>query len=113
MSGLPSPSTSTITGKGTFVECGKEAGLTPGGPNASKGLGVVIVDVDGDGRPDIYVANDTVDNFLYLNKSTRGVLKFEEVGLLSGCARDDRGTPNGSMGVDAGDPERTGKPNIW
>ena len=34
-----------------------------------KGLGVVIVDVNGDGRPDIYVANDTTDKFLYLNRS--------------------------------------------
>src|SRR5258708_15390787 len=33
--------------------------------------------------------------------------------MVSGTARDDRGTRNGSMGVDAGDPERTGKPNIW
>jgi hypothetical protein len=101
------------TGKGGFVECGKEAGLLPGGANASKGLGVVIADLDGDGKPDIYVANDTVDNFLYINKSTRGSLRLEEHGLLSGAARDDRGTPNGSMGVDAGDPERTGKPNLW
>ena len=101
------------TGKGGFVECSKEAGLLPGGPNASKGLGVVIVDFDGDGKPDIYVANDTVDNFLYINKSARGSLRFEEHGLLSGAARDDRGTPNGSMGVDAGDPERTGKPSLW
>ncbi|HSQ54301.1 MAG TPA: CRTAC1 family protein [Gemmata sp.] len=101
------------TGKGKFVECSKEAGLVPGGPNASKGLGVVIVDVDGDGKPDIYVTNDTVDNFLYLNKSTRGALRFEEIGLLSGVARDDRGTPNGSMGVDAGDPEHSGRPSLW
>ena len=101
------------TGKGAFVECGKEAGLLPGGPNASKGLGVVIADLDGDGKPDIYVANDTVDNFLYVNKSTPGSLKFGEHGLLSGAARDDRGTPNGSMGVDIGDPEGTGKPAMW
>jgi FG-GAP repeat. len=40
-------------------------------------------------------------------------LRFSEVGLVSGTARDDRGTPNGSMGLDAGDPERTGKPNLW
>ena len=101
------------TGKGNFVDVSNQAGLHAGGANQSKGLGVVVVDVDGDGKPDIYVANDTVDNFLYLNKSTRGALKFSEHGMLSGCARDDRGTPNGSMGVDAGDPERSGKPSIW
>jgi hypothetical protein len=100
-------------GKGHFVDVSKEAGLDPGGANRSKGLGVLIVDVDGDGKPDIYVCNDTVDNFLYLNQSTPGKLRFAEVGMASGTARDDRGTPNGSMGADAGDPERTGKPNIW
>ena len=50
-----------------------------------KGLGVLMVDVNGDGKPDIYVANDTVDNFLYLNRSTRpGELRFEEIGMPSG-----------------------------
>ena len=100
-------------GKGTFVDVSKEAGLDAGGPSRSKGLGVIVVDVDADGRPDVYVANDTVDNFLYHNQSAAGGLKFNEVGMVSGTARDDRGTPNGSMGLDAGDPERTGKPNLW
>ena len=101
------------TGKGGFSDVSKVAGLLPGGPNQGKGLGVLIVDVDGDGKPDIYVANDTVDNFLYVNKSKPGALLFEERGLHSGAARDDRGNANGSMGVDAGDPERTGKPAVW
>jgi len=101
------------TGKGTFVNVSKEAGLHAGGPNDSKGLGVLIVDVDGDGKPDIYVANDTVDNYLYMNQSTPGRLKFVDQGLVSGVARDDRGSPNGSMGLDAGDPERVGRPYIW
>jgi hypothetical protein len=99
--------------RGTFIDVSKEAGLRPGGPNESKGLGVLIVDVDGDGKPDIYVANDTVDKFLYINRSTPGKLRFEERGLASGAARDERGTPNGSMGVDAGDPECSGKPSLW
>jgi hypothetical protein len=100
-------------GKGGFRDVSAEAGLVPGGTNASKGLGVLIVDVDGDGKPDIYVANDTTDNFLYLNRSQPGRLRFEEVGLPSGAARDDQGTANGSMGVDAGDPEQKGKPWLW
>src|SRR5439155_13903298 len=101
------------TGKGAFVDVSKEAGLRPGGPSDSKGLGVLIVDVDGDGKPDVYVANDTVDNFLYLNKSRPGQIRLDEQGLLSGAARDDRGSANGSMGLDAGDPDRTGKPALW
>jgi hypothetical protein len=105
------------TGKGGFENVTREAGLKPGGapgqPETSKGLGVIIVDVDGDTRPDVYVCNDTVDNFLYVNKSKPGQIRFEEQGLISGTARDGRGTPNGSMGIDAGDPDRIGKPCIW
>lgn len=101
------------TGKGGFVNVTAEAGLKGGGPNQSKGLGVLVVDVDLDGKPDVYVANDTVDNFLYRNESSRGHIKFAEVGLMAGVARDDRGSPNGSMGIDAGDPERNGRPSLW
>ncbi len=79
-----------------------------------KGLGVVMVDVNGDGKPDIYVANDTVDNFLYINRSTKpGEVRFEEMGMASGTARDDQGSPNGSMGVGVTDFNRSGKPSIW
>jgi hypothetical protein len=98
---------------GTFTDVSKEAGLRDGAIDASKGLGVIIVDVDGDGKPDIYVANDTVDKFLYINRSTLGKLKFEEVGLFSGAARDDRGAPNGSHGLGAGDYDGTGRPALW
>ncbi|HEY8503074.1 MAG TPA: CRTAC1 family protein, partial [Gemmataceae bacterium] len=101
------------TGKGGFIDVSREAGLRPGGPAQGKGLGVLIVDTDGDGKPDVYVANDTVDNFLYLNRSRPGAVRLEERGLESGTARDDRGNANGSMGVDAGDPQRSGKPALW
>ena len=63
---------------------------------------MLAVDVNGDGKPDIYVCNDTVDNFLYINHCTPGHFLFEEVGVKSGTARDDRGAANGSMGCDAG-----------
>ncbi|HEV3022662.1 MAG TPA: CRTAC1 family protein, partial [Pirellulales bacterium] len=106
-------------GNGTFTDVSKEAGLRPftGDPikdsENGKGLGVVAVDVDNDTKPDLHVANDTVDHFLYLNKSTPGKIRFEEVGLSAGIARDDRGVPNGGMGTDAGDPDRSGNCSIW
>jgi hypothetical protein len=96
-------------GDGTFTDVSMEAGLRKDG----KGLGVVIVDVNGDGRPDIYVANDTVDNFLYLNRSQPGRIRLEEVGLPSGVARGEDGTPDGSMGVDAADYDGRGFPSLW
>jgi enediyne biosynthesis protein E4 len=78
-----------------------------------KGLGVLAVDVNGDGKPDLYVANDTVDNFLYVNVSVPGQIRFREEGMFAGVARDGNGAPNGSMGVDAGDPDGSGKPWLW
>lgn len=77
-----------------------------------KGLGVVIVDVNGDGKPDIYVANDTTDKFLYLNRGGKGRLQFEDTAVLSGVARDPSGLPNGSMGIDASDYDGSGRPSL-
>jgi enediyne biosynthesis protein E4 len=84
-----------------------------GGKEYGKGLGVITVDVNADGKPDVYVANDTVDNFLYINCSEKGKIRFREVGLASGTARDDRGSPNGSMGLWTADYDRCGRPSIW
>lgn len=100
-------------GAGKFVDVSDEAGILKGGEHASKALGVLAVDVNLDGKPDVYVANDTVANFLYVNKSAPGKIAFEEKGMTAGVALDGGGAPNGSMGVDAGDPEGTGKPALW
>jgi hypothetical protein len=82
-----------------------------------KGLGVLIADLDDDGRPDIYVANDTSGNFLYLNrggsKKGNGALSFEEVAVDRGVAYDDAGTPTGSMGVDAADYNGAGTLSLF
>jgi enediyne biosynthesis protein E4 len=93
-------------GDGTFRDATQEAGLRPDG----KGLGVIIGDVDLDGDLDIYVGNDTVPNFLYRNL---GEGRFEEIGHLSGTALSDRATPDGSMGVDMGDFNLDGLPDLW
>ncbi len=81
-------------------------GLVPGG----KGLGVVAADVNLDGYVDIYVANDTTDNFLYIND---GGGKFRETALLAGVAGDDAGVNTGSMGVCVFDATNDALPDIW
>jgi enediyne biosynthesis protein E4 len=79
---------------------------------AGRGLGVLFVDVNGDGRPDIYVANDTDDNFLFMNRGKAGELVLEEVGVYAGVARDDRANANGSMGIDAASFDRSALPSL-
>ncbi|HKB06266.1 MAG TPA: CRTAC1 family protein [Gemmataceae bacterium] len=78
-----------------------------------KGLGVLIADLTGDGKPDLYVANDTDPNFLYVNRSKPGDIRFEEMGALAGVALDNRAQANGSMGIDCGDALRTGRPALF
>jgi hypothetical protein len=97
---------------GTFTDMSARAGIRVDAKkeDLGKGLGVVIADLNNDRRPDIYVANDTVDNFLYMN---RGRWKFEEVGLSTGVARDDNANPQGSMGVDVGDYNRSGLASLF
>ena len=117
-------------GNGTFTEVGAAAGLQVPRPadaystlahlgpegrerlqravrdkDYGKGLGVLIADLDDDGRLDIYVANDTSGNFVYLN---RGRGHFEQVGAECGAGYDANGRPTGSMGVDAADYNGTG-----
>lgn len=91
---------------GTFRDVSQEWGLRKEG----KGLGVVAADFDGNGAIDIYVANDTVNNFFYQNS---GSPPLREIGMLSGTATDKAGIPNGSMGVDVIDFDRNGRPDIW
>jgi hypothetical protein len=90
----------------SFREVGAELGFKPEGC----GLGVVLADLNDDGRPDVYVANDTNKNFLYLN---RGRWKLEEKAVAAGVAMDETGHANGSMGVDAGDYDGSGRPSLW
>lgn len=96
-------------GDGTFRDATSEAQLVTG-IKCGKGLGVVIGDIDLDGDLDIYVANDTVENFLYIND---GHGTFKESALLNGVACDAVGKAEGSMGVDLGDYNGDGLPDIW
>jgi hypothetical protein len=102
-------------GDGTFENVTAAAGLRVRREDRDygKGLGVLLVDVDGDLKPDIYVANDTTDNFLYLNRSKPAEMRFEDKSLAFGVARDHNGVPNGSMGVDAADFDGCGRPSIF
>ncbi|HEY2908735.1 MAG TPA: VCBS repeat-containing protein, partial [Gemmataceae bacterium] len=93
---------------GTFTDVSSTLKLRTDG----KGMSAIMVDLDGDARPDIYVANDTDNNFLYMNRGGGKKLALEEIGLAAGVAQDDRGTPNGSMGIDVADYDRSGRPSI-
>ncbi len=90
-------------GDGRFERALETAGLVTDKPRA--GLGVVFGDVTNDGWPDLYVANDSVSNYLFLN---RGDGTFEDVSLLSGTAYGDSGRPEAGMGVDLGDVDGDG-----
>ena len=97
-------------GDGTFRDVTTTAGMIVGPLVCGKGLGVVTGDVDLDGDLDIYVANDTDPNFLYINQ---GPGLFKEVAPLHGAAYDATGKPEGSMGVDLGDFNGDCLPDIW
>jgi hypothetical protein len=90
-------------GDGSFAEATRAAGFSEPGP--AYGLGVVVGDYDDDGDPDVYVANDSVPNFLFQNDG-RGF--FSEVGLLSGVAYSGDGLAQAGMGVDIGDLDGDG-----
>lgn len=93
-------------GDGTFQDVSRQAGIArPEG----KGLGVVTGDFNLNGWTDIYVANDTVRNFLFENQ---GDGTFSEVGLLRGVAVDHDGNPQAGMGVAMGDFDGDGWPDL-
>ena len=103
----PLPDTLYVNnGDGTFFDASATAPLRKDG----KGLSVLMADVDLDGQVDIYVANDNVANFLYRNT---GDGHLEDASSRSGTSLSDLGTPDGSMGVDVGDYNLDGRPDIW
>jgi hypothetical protein len=91
---------------GRFVDVSTEAGIVD---RTGEGLGVVATDLDGDGRIDLFVANDQSAKFLFLN---RGGLRFEEVGHIAGVASNASGLYQASMGVASGDLNADGQPDL-
>jgi enediyne biosynthesis protein E4 len=89
-------------GDGTFTDVSKESGIAE---HPGKGWGVVATDINNDGRMDLFVANDTVANFLFQNA---GDGKFKEIGLAADVAYSSEGRARSGMGVDSADYDEDG-----
>jgi hypothetical protein len=87
-------------GDGTFTDIARASGTANESPDESKGLGVVWLDYDDDGDPDIYVANDSTPNFLFRNN---GDGTFTDVALQTGTAFNADGKTEAGMGLEARD----------
>jgi enediyne biosynthesis protein E4 len=96
-------------GDGTFEDVSAAAGIAAA---PQPGLGVVVLDADDDGRPDLYVANDGTPNQLWLNRSAGDKVAFRDGALLAGVAVDGDGRPEAGMGVDAGDVDNDGDEDL-
>ena len=95
-------------GAGQLVDESETRGITSA--TAAQGLGVICSDIDSDGDADIYVANDSVPNHLWVNDG-RG--HFSENGFLSGTALNLSGQREAGMGVACADVDRNGLPDLF
>jgi enediyne biosynthesis protein E4 len=93
-------------GNGKFEDVTKKAGLYD---PTSKGLGIAVLDYNGDGWPDLLIANDTQPNKLYLNNANG---TFTEKAIPAGIAFSEDGVARAGMGVDAADYDRSGRPSL-
>ncbi len=94
-------------GDGKFTDVSKQSGISS---SQGKAFGAVATDINNDGLIDLFVANDTMANFLFVNKSGG---KFEEIGLSSGVGYSDSGSPRSGMGVDATDYDGDGWQDLF
>ena len=90
-------------GDGTFSDVSEACGILKA--NGTYGLGVLTADLDNDGWPDIYVANDSTASALYQNKKNG---KFEDIAIEAGCALSADGKPQAGMGISAADYDLDG-----
>src|SRR5215469_368177 len=93
-------------GDGTFTDVSEKSGLAK---LVGRALGVVTIDVNGDGWPDLFVARDASPNLLLINKQNG---TFEDTALDAEVAYDPQGAPKSGMGIDAGDVNGDGKPDF-
>ena len=93
-------------GDGTFTDVSARAGIASA---VGKGLGVAFADYDQDGFTDVYVANDSVQSFLFRNN---GDGTFSELGLLLGVGFNEDGKTFAGMGVDFADYDNDGRPDV-
>ena len=101
-----SPTLYRNRGDGTFEDVTERAGLSN---PASKALGVAMLDFDGDGWMDLFVANDTQPDQLYRNG---GDGTFGDIGVIAGVAYSETGVARAGMGVDAIDYDDSGRPSL-
>ena len=94
-------------GDSKFTDVSKQSGIAS---SLGKSFGAVATDLNNDGLIDLFVANDTLANFLFVNK---GGGKFEEIGLASGVGYSDAGSPRSGMGVDATDFDGDGWQDLF
>jgi enediyne biosynthesis protein E4 len=94
-------------GNGTFEDVSVRSGIAR---KAGPALGVVAADLNGDGWQDLYVANDGVANFLWINQRD---FTFREEALFAGAALNAAGQPEASMGVTVGDMDGDGDDDLF
>jgi hypothetical protein len=95
-------------GNGHFTEVGEKAGVSD--PRHYYGLGIAWFDANGDGWPDLFVANDSTPKYLYLNQKDG---TFKDAAFPLGVAVSEDGAEQGSMGIAVGDYDASGRPSLF